>query len=142
MKVVAKLLEHGANLNRVTDLFTQDFVSDRRVQDLVNKAKILEYKIAVVCAEEGIEYTPEDLAKASDYLLNYGEDASFAIGNVGNGLISISARSKEKIHVGEVMKCLGGGGNQYSAAAKLTDTTIEEVGKQLVKTIQAPCYMG
>lgn len=142
MKVVAKLLENGANLNRVTDLFTQDFVSDRRVQDLVNKAKILEYKIAVVCAEEGIEYTPEDLAKASDYLLNYGVDASFAIGNIGGGLISISARSKEKIHVGEVMKNLGGGGNQYSAAAKLTGTTVEEAGKQLVKTIQSPCYMG
>ena len=142
MKVVAKLLESGANLNRVTDLFMQDFVSDRRVQDLINKAKILEYKIALVCAEEGIQYTPEDLAKASDYLLNYGVDASFAIGNIGSGLISISARSKERIHVGEVMKSLGGGGNQYSAAAKLTDTTIEEVGKQLMKTMQVPYYIG
>lgn len=141
MKIVAKLLSHGADMNRVTDLFVQDFKSDRRVQDLVSKAEILSYSIATVLADEQTEYTREELAKVADYLLNYGVDASFAIGNIGDGIISISARSKEKVNVGEVMKLLGGGGNKCSAATKLTDTTIEEAGKRLKMVIQTPCYM-
>ena len=36
------------------------------------------------------------------------------------------------------MKELGGGGNRYSAATKLTDTNIEEVGKRLIKLIEPP----
>lgn len=141
MKIVAKLLSHGADMNRVTDLFVQDFKSDRRVQDLVSKAEILSYSIATVLADNNMEYTKEELAKVADYLLNYGVDASFAIGNIGDGIVSISARSKEKVNVGEVMKLLGGGGNRHSAATKLPDTTIEEAGKRLKMVIQTPCYM-
>jgi len=140
MKIISKLLECGADMNRVTDLFVQDFKSDRRVQDLVSKAEILSYSIATVLAEENVEYSKEELAKVADYLLNYGVDASFAIGNIGDGIISISARAKAKVNVGEVMKLLGGGGNRHSAATKLTDTTIEEAGKRLKMVIQTPCY--
>lgn len=136
MKAVATLLECGANMNMVTDLFSEDFNSDRRVQELVSKAKIITYSFAVVLAEEDIEYTKEELAKASDYLLKYRVDAAFAIGNIGDNTISVSARAKEKINVGEIMKELDGGGNQYSAATKLENSTIEEVNKRLMKVIK------
>jgi len=141
MKIVAKLLENGASMNRVTDLFTEDFVSDRRVQELVSKAKISNYSIATVCADSNTEYTKEELAKVADYLLKYKVDAAFAIGNIGQGVISISARSKEKVDVGAVMHELNGGGNQYSGATKLTDCSIEEAEKNLIKILQPPCYI-
>lgn len=141
MKTVARLLENGASMNRVTDLFTEDFVSDRRVQELVSKAKINTYSIATVCADPEVEYTKEELAKVADYLLKYKVDAAFAIGNIGNGTISISARSKERVDVGAVMQELSGGGNQYSGATKLTDCSIEEAEKNLVKILQPPCYI-
>ena len=141
MRVVAKLLESGANLNRVTDLFAEDFISDRRVQELVSRAKILTFSIATATAEEDMEYTREELAKVADYLLKYKVDAAFAIGNIGDKVISISARSKEKVNVGAVMQELEGGGNQYSGATKLTDCTLEEANKRLVKAIQPPCYV-
>ena len=141
MKVVAKLLENGANMNTVTDLFTEDFNSDRRVQELVSKAKIITYSIALILADEENEYSKEELAKAADYLLKYKVDASFAIGNIGGNTISISARSKEKLNVGELMKEVCGGGNQFSGAAKITDTTIKEVGKKLIKIIKPPYYI-
>lgn len=140
MSIVTKLLECGASMNRVTDLFTEDFNSDRRVQELVSKAKITNYSVATIVANQEDEYTREELAKASDYLLKFGVDAAFAVGNIGDGTVAISARSKERVNVGEIMHELEGGGNPFSAATKLTNTTSEEAGKRLVKTITPSFY--
>jgi len=140
MQTVTKLLKKGATINKVDDMFTEDFVSDRRVQELVSKTEMITYSVAMVLAEEGIEYTKEELAKVADYLLKYRVDASFAIGNIGDNIVSISARSKEKINVGEIMSQLEGGGNEYSGATKLTNCTIEEAGKRLSKIITPTYY--
>lgn len=137
-KIVARLMENGASNCVIDNWFAEDFESDKRVLDLVGKTILYKYSFAVVLAEEECEYTREELAKAADYLLKYGVDASFAIGKIDENVISISARSKERVDVGEVMKQLDGGGNRYSAATKLTDQNIEEVGKQLVKLIESP----
>lgn len=141
MKIVARLLECGASMNYITNLFTEDFASDRHVQELVGKAQFTNISIATVQGAEDEKYTCEELAKAADYLLKFNPDAAFAIGNIGDGVISISARSKERVNVGNVMQEMGGGGNQYSAAAKITDSTIEETGKKLMKILQPPCYI-
>ena len=98
------------------------------------------YTIAIILADEGVVYTPEELAKAADYVLKYGVDASFAVGNVGDGVVQVSARSPENINVGEVMKELGGGGNQASGAAKITESSVEEVGKTLRKVLEPTGY--
>lgn len=140
MKITAKLLELGADMNRVNELFAEDFNSDRRVQDLVSKAQFLTFSIAIVNGDENVEYTKEELAKVADYLLKYKTDAAFAIGNIGEGVLSISARSKGRVNAGEIMEELSGGGNKYSGATKLTDCTIEEANKRLVKQILPPCY--
>ena len=136
----SKLAGMGANINRVNDLFLEDFTSDRRVQDLVNRVEIVTYTIATILADEGITYTQEELAKAADYVLKYGVDASFAVGNVGDGVVQVSARSPENINVGEVMKELGGGGNQASGAAKVADSSVEEVGMRLCKILAPTGY--
>lgn len=136
----AKLANYGANINRVNDLFLEDFTSDRRVQDLVNKVEIVTYTIATILADEGITYTQEELAKAADYVLKYGVDASFAVGRLDDGSIQVSARSPENINVGDVMKELGGGGNQASGAAKVLDSSVEEVGKRLRKVLEPTGY--
>ncbi len=136
----AKLANYGANINRVNDLFLEDFTSDRRVQDLVNKVEIVTYTIATILADEGITYTQEELAKAADYVLKYGVDASFAVGRLDDGSIQVSARSPENINVGEVMMELGGGGNQASGAAKVLDSSVEEVGKRLRKVLEPTGY--
>lgn len=141
MKTVAKLLECGANMNYITNLFTEDFASDRHVQELVGRAKFTNISIATVLGDEQDEYTCEELAKAADYLLKFNPDAAFAIGNIGSGVISISARSRERVNVGNIMQEMGGGGNQFSAAAKIVDSTIEETGKKLMKIIQPTCYI-
>ena len=141
-KIITKLLECGASMNVVTDLFAEDFNSDRRVQELVSKAKFTNISIATVVADNDEEYTREELAKVADYLLKYKVDAAFAVGNIGDKTVSISARSREKVNVGDVMHELDGGGNQFSGATKLHNVTTEEAGKQLIKTITPPFYIG
>jgi len=137
-KIVARLMENGASNSVIDKWFAEDFESDKRVFELVSKAIIFKYSYAIVMADETQEYTREELAKVSDHLLKYGVDAAFAIGNVDENLISISARSKERVNVGEIMNEFDGGGNRYSAATKLTDDSIEEVGKRLIKLIEPP----
>ena len=136
----AKLAGYGANVNRVNDLFLEDFDSDRRVQELVNKVEMVTYTIATILADEGVTYTPEELAKAADYVLKYGVDASFAIGKVDDGVVHVSARSPENINVGEVMKTLGGGGNPASGAARIDGESVEELGKRLRKVLEPTGY--
>ena len=141
MKVTAKLIELGANITKVNDLFAEDFNSDRRVHELIDRARFLTYSIAIVSADEDSEYTREELAKVADYLLKYKIDGAFAIGKIGENVTSISARSKGRIDVGQVMQQMSGGGNKQSAATKIQDCTIEEASKKLVKIIQPLCYV-
>lgn len=137
-KIVARLMESGASSSVIDDWFAEDFESDKKVLELVSKAIISKYSYAIVMADEDCEYTREEIAKVADRLLKYGVDAAFAIGYIEKNLISISARSKDKVNVGEIMKELDGGGNKHSAATKLTDTNIKEVGKRLIKLIEPP----
>ena len=141
MRIVTHLLESGATMEKAGDYFTEDFNSDRKIQELVNETKFLNYTIAIILGNEDKEYTKEELAKAADYLLKYKVDAAYCIGNIGDGVISISARSKDSVNVGNVMRELEGGGNQYSGATKLTGTTIEEVSQRLRKVILPNYYI-
>jgi len=139
MKIVAKLLESGAEISNAVELFSEDFISDRRVQRLIDHADFFSYNFATVMGSEDEEFMREELAKAADYLLRFRVDGTFAIGNVGDG-VAVSARSKGKINVGNIMKDLGGGGNQCSAAAFLKDVTVEETGKRLKKILRPNFY--
>lgn len=136
-RIVSKLLEKGADISKVNDLFAYDFVSDRKIQDLVGKTVFINYNFAIALADEDTIYQREELAKVADYLSKYRTDATFAIGHTAEDEISISARSsKGIIDVGEVMKELGGGGSPYSAATKIIGSSINETGKVLTRTLK------
>ncbi len=142
MKAAAKLLESGANINQVNNLFQEDFLSDRKVQNLINRVQMIDCRIALIVAGEDEEYRREEIAKAADYSLKYGADASFVIGKIEDDMISISGRSKEKINIGYIMSQMGGGGNKYSGATKVENSNIEETCKKLVKVIKPPYYIN
>ncbi len=140
-KTVSKLIDSGASINRVADFFTEDFTSDRRVQNLVNKLDINHYTVGTIIADENEIVEAVELAKAADYSLRYGLDAVFAMGKISDDVISISARSKGMLNVGEVMSQLQGGGNEHSGATKIKDESIEEVGTKLKKLLKNPYYI-
>ena len=139
--IVSKLLEKGGDMNKVNELFTEDFYSDRKVQELVSRTNMIDIVMAFATADENIVYTKEELAKVADYLLKYRVAASFAIGHIDEDTVSVSARGKGSVNVGEIMKELKGGGNQYSAATRISNTNVEEVKNQLIRTITPKYYI-
>lgn len=140
-KMISKLFEKGVDISRVNDLFVYDFVSDRKVQELIGRTEFSTYTYAIALAEEGVIYTREELAKAADYLSKYATDAAFSVGYIAKDEISVSARSsKGVIDVGEVMQELGGGGSPFSAATKITGKTINETGKTLTRVLKPRVY--
>ena len=141
-KIISKLLDSKADVNRVSEFFVEDFYSDRKVQNLVNRLDVSHYTIGTIIADENELVESVELAKAADYSLRYGLDAVFALGRIDDDTISISSRSHGKVNVGEVMKEFDGGGHQYSGAAKIKDASIEEVGAKLKKLLKNPYYIS
>jgi c-di-AMP phosphodiesterase-like protein len=137
--IAGKLMENGADTNKVMELFAADFESDKRAQDLVNKTKMLSYKIALIIADAKDEYTTKEIAKTADLGLSYGTDASFAIGRISSDIVGISARSRDKIDVAKIMSEFGGGGNPYSAAARV-EGEVPEVANKLEKILRPKYY--
>lgn len=134
MRIVANLTAKGADLTKVNRYFEEDFYSDRRVQGLVDRCDFYSYTIALCVGDKNIKYQKEELAKVADYLLKYRTvDASFAVGYTDDDVISISARSKGDINVGEIMSSLEGGGHTSSAATRLVGADLDETVKKLKK---------
>lgn len=142
MKVVSKLLASGASMDFVNDLFRAENDSVLKVHELVSKTDIDMYNIAISMNKdhEDMIYTVVELAKAADFLIDLkGMDAAFVLGYIKDGLVGISARSKGKIPVGDIMAQFGGGGNNFQAAAKVEGTNIRTLKLQL-ENIATPGY--
>ncbi len=142
-KWAGRLVENNADIDKVNDLFIEDYNNNQKIQDLVSKRlTMFGYTIAYLIGEDGKKYCSEDLAKAADACLKYRVDASFAVGNIGNNTVSISARSKGNINVGEIMEAFNGGGSIISAAAKVNDEIPSEVAKKLIKSLKPNFYIN
>ncbi len=136
IEIVKKLIDNGADMDRINELFAEDFESDKKINKLLGKAVILSDSCAIVVGDGNLEYTKEELAKAADRLLSYKKaNLSFAIGKTDKNTVSISARSKGDLNVGELMVALGGGGNIKSAATSLENITLKEAHSSLQKVL-------
>lgn len=134
MRVVANLTARGADIAKVNRYFEEDFYSDRRVQNLIDRCDFYSYTIALCVGDKSARYQKEELAKVADYLLKYRTvDASFAVGYTEDDVISISARSKGEVNVGEIMTGLDGGGHTLSAATRLEGVNLDDTVKKLKK---------
>lgn len=144
--VAEKLIDQGANPDFVNRLFLAEFETDSRINNLVYNGSIFERYEKPVFQYRQVSFTlnrtnpntiykKEDIAKAADKLLEYPVDAAFVIGYVKEGLVSISARSKSDINVGEIMEEFTGGGNASSAACKVETTDIKLLEEMLKKVV-------
>ena len=134
LNIASELLENGADHNKVKKLFINDFLSDRKVQKLINETKIYN-NIAICYMDDNIMYTRAELARAADYLIDFNFDAAFAVGKIDNDLIAISARSNSNIDVQKIMKHFNGGGTITSAAARIYNNDIENLVDELLNIL-------
>ena len=140
MRALAKLMERGADLDKVNSFFEEDFVSDRRIQMLVNKADFFTYTVVAAIADDDMIYTKEELSKVADYLLRFKADASFALGRIDEKTVSISARGKGKVDVADIMTQMGGGGDFLKSATKIESDSTKKPAKVLKKIITPSFY--
>lgn len=135
--VAGELISRGASPSIVNDMFLEDFEQDRAVQRLIDNTDFPACIFAIACDTSDKIYEVEAIAKAADYLLKYRVNMTFAIGKIDDDTISISARSRGDIDASRIMELLGGGGNQYRAAAKVKGMSVDEI-KTFINNLLIP----
>ena len=145
--IAKKLIERGASIDYVNNLFLEEFESFCKISNLIVNGTAIKQISESLLSPIQISFTlnrnapntiyqKEDLAKAADKMLKFnGIDASFAIGYLDDGTVHISARSNKRVNVGAIMAELSGGGNAQNAGSRVVSTDIFEVEKQLMTKI-------
>lgn len=142
-EVASLLTACGADPTIANNMFLEDFEHDRAIQRLVDNTDFQTFMFAIASDSEdsGRIYEPEDIAKAADYLLKYNINCSFAMAYIDDETISMSARSKGMIDVSRIMRLFGGGGNEFSAAAKIKGKTLHEIKTLLVNSLKPGAFI-
>lgn len=141
--IVTKLVKKGASITEVNNMFSADYEEDKKMHRIINNVVFPTQVYAIAVDEDTTKiYNAVDIAKAADYLLKYKIYASFALGYIDEETIAISARSKGEIDVSTIMKVFGGGGNMYSAAARIKGESIESVISKLEILLNPASYLS
>ena len=141
------LIDRGADIDLVNELFLEEFDSFCRISNLIingtiikkySKDKLSSIQVSFTYNRNDTEeiYAKEDYAKAADQMMRFnGIDASFVLGYIEEGLIHVSARSNKKINVCKIMQKFGGGGNHQMAGAAIKSNDILALEKALMNSI-------
>ncbi len=131
------LYERGAHTQVAKSFFNESLSTLFAAVDIDSRTRTYRDKIALTWLSVDHDETEEDrinVAKAADKLMTIsGIEASFALLHANN-VVTISARSADKINVQIIMQRLGGGGHFDQAGARLTHTSLESASQQL-KTV-------
>ncbi len=145
--VAEKLINNGANMDYVNNLFLEEFESFCRISNLIINGTIIrkysENSLSPIHVSFTLNrnsphtiYLKEDYAKAADRMMKFnGIDAAFALGYVDEEHVHISARSGKRVNVGTIMKEMKGGGNHQSAGALLLSDDIFNTENELMSKV-------
>ena len=145
--VAEKLIVHGADIDYVNNLFLEEFESYCKISNLIVNGTIIQKYSDSLLSPIQVSFTlnrncpsqvylKEDYAKAADRMMKFnGIDASFALGFVEDGIIHISGRGGKKVHVGNILKEMRGGGNAQCAGSRIEGDDIFQVEQELMSKI-------
>ncbi len=78
------------------------------------------------------------MSQVADSLLNIKNvEASFVIGNIEDGRVAVSARSKGIINVQVIMENMHGGGHFTMAALQRENSSVQAINEELMQVIDA-----
>ena len=145
--VAEKLINSGADVDYVNNLFLQEFESFCKISNLIINGTIIrkysEDSLSPIHVSFTLNrnnphaiYLKEDYAKAADRMMKFnGIDAAFALGYVDEKHVHISARSGKRVNVGIIMKEMKGGGNHQSAGTRLLSDDIFNTENELMSKV-------
>lgn len=139
-EAAALLKQYGADPFKARLILRESLDDIRTKSNLVNQAKIIMNHFAITALDPEIKTERVQLAKTADELLEIDNIiASFALGNIGNDTIAISARSVDKFNVSVMMEQFGGGGHLNNAAAQVQNQPMDVLIKK-IEDILAQTY--
>lgn len=145
--VAEKLINNGADIDYVNNLFLEEFDSFCRISSLIiNGTVIKKYSDSLLDPiqvsftlnrnQPNSIYLKEDYAKAADRMMKFnGIDAAFALGFVEPDIVHISARSGKRVNVGAIMNKMKGGGTFQSAGGRIHTNDLFGVEEQLMNYV-------
>ena len=145
--VAEKLIDSGADIDYVNNLFLQEFESYCRISNLIINGTIIrkfsESSLTPIQVSFTLNrnqpreiYLKEDYAKVADRMMKFnGIDAAFALGYVDDKCIHISGRSGKRVNVGNIMKEMQGGGTCQSGGTKIESDNIFALEEELISKI-------
>lgn len=133
----ALLRKFGADTFKVKTILREGLDEIQLKSQLLSKAEVFHKKFSVVIVPENIETTRTLLAKVADVLLEIEDTvAGFAIGDLKNGKVGISARSLEGFNVQVIMEKFNGGGHLNNAGAQVTATNPIVIKEKLLGLLE------
>ncbi|WP_317696478.1 DHH family phosphoesterase [Xylocopilactobacillus apis] len=130
------LRSNGADEKLIHNLLKEDVNNYLAMTKLIGTMDLRPDGLAIAHGEENESYDPVIGAQAADTMMTLdGISASFVIIKREDGTIGISARSMGDFNVQLIMEKLGGGGHLGNAATQFKNSTIAEVEKQLIDTL-------
>ena len=133
--VAAHLTAMGADSVLKQELLKESKDDYLRRADFIRSSYIVNKNIAI-CPLTVLTSTKEELAEIAEELLKFEYvEASFAIGQLKNNEVGVSARSIGNINVCEIMKRLGGGGHVTNAACQMSNATVKEVESKICEVL-------
>jgi ribosomal protein L9 len=137
-EAAALLKRYGADPFKARLILRESLDHIKTKSNLINQAKIINNTFAIALMPETAKTDRVQLARTADELLEIDNIvAAFAIGNISNDQVAISARSVDKFNVSVIMEQFGGGGHLNNAAAQIENESIEEVSKKIEAYLEA-----
>ncbi len=136
-EAAAMLKRFGADPFKARLILRESLDHIKTKSNLINQAQIINNSFAIAKLPAESQTDRVQLAKTADELLEIDNIiAAFAIGNIGNETIAISARSIDKFNVSLIMEQFGGGGHLNNAAAQVEKSSVDEIAKTIEKTLE------
>jgi len=131
-EAAALLKQYGADPFKARLILRESLDDIKTKSNLVNQAQIINNHFAITALSTDMKTDRVQLAKTADELLEIDNIiASFALGNIGNDTIGISARSVDKFNVSVIMEQFGGAGHLNNAAAQVQNATMDELTQKI-----------
>lgn len=151
--VSEKLMNKGADPDYVNDLFLEEFEAYCKINNLIvngtifkqyiDTAALLPLQVSFTLNREkpNTIYKRDELAKATDRMRKFRNDAAFTLGYTADGFITISARSGKNINVGKILSELpriggNGGGDPERAGGKVKSDDILKTEEDLMEIVE------
>lgn len=137
-EAAALLRQYGADPFKARLILRESLDDIKTKSNLVNQAKIINNHFAVTALQNESKTDRVQLAKTADELLEIDNIiAAFALGNIGNDTIAISARSIDKFNVQVIMEQFGGGGHLNNAAAQVQNESMESLIERIETILES-----